>query len=110
MAEGDESAGTLVTYHPRPAIVLNIEPEHLDYYKDLVAIDAVYGRLISQASGKVFYCADDTGATRVCSSHPRAISYGHLPEAHYRLVDLATKNFCSYFRVQRGGEILGEVI
>ncbi len=110
VAEGDESDGTLVNYHPRHAIVLNIEPEHLDFYKDLAAIDAVYGRLISQTSGKIFYCADDTGAKRVCSGHPRAISYGHSPEAHYRLVDLATKNFCSYFRVQRGSEILGEVI
>lgn len=110
VAEGDESDGTLVNYHPRHAIVLNIEPEHLDFYKDLAAIDAVYGRLISQTSGKIFYCADDTGAKRVCSGHPRSISYGHSPEAHYRLVDLATKNFCSFFRVLRGGEVLGEVI
>lgn len=110
VAEGDESDGTLVNYHPRHAIVLNIEPEHLDFYKDLEAIDAVYERLISQTTGNIFYCVDDTGAKRVCSAHPRAISYGHSPEAHYRLVDLATKNFCSYFRVQRGNEVLGEVI
>jgi len=110
VAEGDESDGTLVNYHPRHAIVLNIEPEHLDFYKDLEAIDTVYGRLISQTSGNIFFCVDDTGAKRVCSAHPRAISYGHSPEAHYRLVDLATKNFCSYFRVQRGTEVLGEVI
>jgi UDP-N-acetylmuramate--L-alanine ligase/UDP-N-acetylenolpyruvoylglucosamine reductase len=110
VAEGDESDGTLVNYHPRHAIVLNIEPEHLDFYKDLEAIDAVYGRLISQTSGNIFYCADDSGAKRVCSAHPRAISYGHSPEAHYHLVDLVTKNFCSYFRVRRGTEVLGEVI
>ena len=110
VAEGDESDGTLANYHPHHAIVLNIEPEHLDFYKDLAAIDAVYGRLVSQTSGNIFYCADDAGASRVCSKHPRAISYGHSPEARYRLVDLATKNFCSYFRVQRGSEILGEVI
>ena len=31
VAEGDESDGSLVNYHPRHAIVLNIEPEHLDF-------------------------------------------------------------------------------
>ena len=110
VAEGDESDGTLVNYHPRHAIVLNIEPEHLDYYEDLAAIDAVYQRLVSQTSGSIIYCADDRGASRVCSENPRAISYGHSPEARYRLVDLTTKNFYSYFRVQRGEEILGEII
>jgi UDP-N-acetylmuramate--L-alanine ligase/UDP-N-acetylenolpyruvoylglucosamine reductase len=110
VAEGDESDGTLVNYHPRHAIVLNIEPEHLDYYEDLAAIDAVYQRLVSQTSGSIIYCADDRGASRVCSENPRAISYGHSPNAHYRIVDLTTKNFCSYFRVQRGDEILGEII
>ena len=59
VAEGDESDGTLINYHPHHAIVLNIEPEHLDFYKDINAIDAVYKRLIGQASGHIFYCADD---------------------------------------------------
>ena len=55
VAEGDESDGTLVNYHPRHAIVLNIEPEHLDYYEDLAAIDAVYQRLVSQTSRSIIY-------------------------------------------------------
>ena len=29
VAEGDESDGTLINYHPEHAIVLNVEPEHL---------------------------------------------------------------------------------
>jgi len=73
VAEGDESDGTLINYHPSLAIVLNIEPEHLDFYKDLAAIDAVYAKLIAQTSQHIFYCADDEGAARVCASHPRAI-------------------------------------
>ena len=76
VAEGDESDGTLINYHPEHTIVLNIEPEHLDFYKDLAAIDAVYGKLIAQTRGKVIYCGDDPGATRVCPAHPSAIPYG----------------------------------
>ena len=109
VAEGDESDGTLINYHPEHAIVLNIEPEHLDFYKDLTAIDAVYYRLITQTTGKVFYCADDEGAQRVCASHPRAISYGLSAEAHYQITNLTTENFKSRFTVSRHGKALGEV-
>ncbi|HEY5769784.1 MAG TPA: UDP-N-acetylmuramate--L-alanine ligase, partial [Terrimicrobium sp.] len=108
VAEGDESDGTLINYHPEHTIVLNIEPEHLDFYRDLAAIDAVYGKLIAQTRAKVVYCGDDPGARRVCASHPGAISYGQLAGNRYRLTDLVTENFRSRFRVSKGGESLGE--
>lgn len=108
VAEGDESDGTLINYHPEHAIVLNIEPEHLDFYKDLAAIDAVYAKLTSQTRGKVVYCGDDEGATRVCASHAGAVSYGRNEGNRYRITDLVTKNFRSHFTVSKDGEKLGE--
>lgn len=108
VAEGDESDGTLINYHPAHAIVLNIEPEHLDFYKDLAAIDAVYAKLVGQTSGSVFYCGDDPGARRVCQGHPRAISYGCSPGCDYRLLGLKAENFRSRFSVAKGGAPLGE--
>lgn len=110
VAEGDESDGSLVNYHPRHAIVLNIEPEHLDFYEDLDAIDAVYRQLASQTSGNVFFCADDAGAARVCSHHPGAIGYGHSEQARYRITNLYTENFRSRFTALRDGYKLGEVV
>lgn len=109
VAEGDESDGTLINYHPEHAIVLNIEPEHLDFYKDLAAIDAVYAKLVSQTRNRVIYCGDDEGATRVCRSHPGAVSYGHNEGNRYRITDLVTQNFRSQFTVLKDGEKLGEV-
>jgi UDP-N-acetylmuramate--L-alanine ligase len=108
VAEGDESDGTLINYHPEHAIVLNIEPEHLDFYKDLAAIDAVYGKLVTQTRRQVVYCGDDPGATRVCSSHPGAVSYGTHEGNRYQLAELVTENFCSRFRVKRDARLLGE--
>jgi UDP-N-acetylmuramate--alanine ligase len=110
VAEGDESDGTLINYHPKHAIVLNIEPEHLDFYKDLAAIDAVYTRLVSQTSGHIFYCRDDAGAVRVCANHSKAISYGHAEDSDYRLTGLYTENFRSRFVVEHGGADLGEIV
>lgn len=109
VAEGDESDGTLVNYYPEHAIVLNIEPEHLDFYQDLAAIDAVYTRLIHQTTGLLFYCGDDEGAIRVCGSRPNAISYGTQSGVTYRLSDLTLKQYRPHFTVWRHKEILGEV-
>jgi UDP-N-acetylmuramate--L-alanine ligase/UDP-N-acetylenolpyruvoylglucosamine reductase len=110
VAEGDESDGTLINYHPTHAIVLNIEPEHLDFYKDLAAIDAVYARLVAQTSGHVFYCADDEGAVRVCAGRERAISYGHAAGSDYRIVSITSENFRSRFAVEGRGRLLGDVV
>ena len=109
VAEGDESDGTLVLYRPEHAIVLNIEEEHLDHYRDLEAIERVFAQLIGQTRGKVIFCADDPNATRACSVHPGAVSYGGSHTAFYRFDDVHTKDFQSHFRVLRGGEPLGAV-
>ncbi|PYI60949.1 MAG: UDP-N-acetylenolpyruvoylglucosamine reductase, partial [Verrucomicrobia bacterium] len=59
VAEGDESDGTLRCFHPEHSLILNIEEEHLDFYADLAAIEKVFGQLIKQTSGTVFYNIDD---------------------------------------------------
>ena len=109
VAEGDESDGTLVHYHPRHALVLNIEPEHLDHYPDLKAIDAVFTRLLGQTSGNVYYWADDAGASRVCSAHERAVPVGTRSHCRYRLEGLEQVGFTTRFAVFRGNELLGSV-
>ena len=109
VAEGDESDGTLVYYHPEHAIVLNIEPEHLDYYPDLEAIDSVFTRLISQTSGNIYYWADDQGAARVCSGAERAIPVGTTPECRYRLEGLEQSGFSMQFDVFRDSNRLGNI-
>lgn len=110
VAEGDESDGTLINYHPEHAILLNIEPEHLDFYKDLAAIDAVYARLVSQTRGKLIYCADDEGAVRIGTSHPRAVSYGFSEAADYRITSVEKEGACSRFTLERGDETLGQAV
>lgn len=109
VAEGDESDGTLVQYHPRHALVLNIEPEHLDHYRDLAAIDAVFTQLISQTSGNVYYWADDAGASRVCGAHPRAVAVGTGSHCRYRMEGLEQSGFTSRFAMFRGAELLGSL-
>src|SRR5437588_5121883 len=108
VAEGDESDGTIALFHPEHALVLNIEEEHLDFYADLAAIEKVFRRLLAQTTGKVFYCADEPNATRICRSSDRVICYGLSDGADYRATDVELRNFSSVFCVYRGKEKLGE--
>ncbi|MEP6937102.1 MAG: UDP-N-acetylmuramate--L-alanine ligase [Chthoniobacterales bacterium] len=110
VAEGDESDGTLRFFRPEHALILNVEEEHLDFYADLAAIDEVFTRLLAQTSGKVFFCADDIHATRLCAARAGAISFGFGESAQYRGVDLELKDFASVFRVCRDGLQLGEAV
>ena len=65
VAEGDESDGTLVNFHPEHSIILNIEPEHLDFYADIEAIKTVFRQLLSQTKGLWIYCAEDPVASEL---------------------------------------------
>ncbi len=108
VAEGDESDGTLQLFQPEHALILNVEEEHLDFYQDLAAIEEVFGKLLRQTKGTVFYCADDLHAPRVCGKHARTVSYGFSEQARYRATGLELKDFAATFCVQRGEEKLGD--
>ena len=110
VAEGDESDGTIALYHPEHTLVLNIEEEHLDFYADMAAIEKVFNQLIAQTSGKIFFCADDPHAARICRSLDRAICYGLSESADYRATGVNLGNFSSTFSVSRGKEKLGEAV
>jgi UDP-N-acetylmuramate--L-alanine ligase/UDP-N-acetylenolpyruvoylglucosamine reductase len=108
IAEGDESDGTLALYRPEHSIILNIEAEHLDYYKDIGEIRAVFGKLMDQTRGKIIYCAEDPVARECCSPKPNSLSYG-WSGADYVAANVRELRGASSFDVMRRGELLGHV-
>ncbi len=108
VAEGDESDGTLALYHPEHAVILNIEAEHLDFYRDLEHIKEVFTKLADQTTGKLVYCAEDPVALEVCSGRENAVSYG-WEDADYTATDLRDLKGSSAFTVKKNGEVLGDV-
>jgi UDP-N-acetylmuramate--alanine ligase len=110
VAEGDESDGTIALYHPEHSILLNIEEEHMDFYESLEAIEAVYGQLLDQTSGNVFYCVDDPHTARVCKDRTNAISYGETDSAEFRFQTVLSRSFHSKFKVFRREKWLGDFL
>jgi UDP-N-acetylmuramate--alanine ligase len=107
VAEGDESDGTIALFAPEHAIILNIEEEHLDYYADLAAIEAVFRVLLAQTRGSVFYCIDDVNTSRLCAGRTAAISFGSSCRADYRFGTPELRDYQSRFEVYQRGELLG---
>lgn len=108
VAEGDESDGTLVNFTPQHSIILNIEPEHLDFYADIEAIKAVFRQLLSQTPGLWIYCAEDPVAKEICSSHPAAVGYGWDRSMDFSAEITAVRPDQSDFTVFEKGRKLGE--
>lgn len=109
VAEGDESDGTLVNFHPEHAILLNVEAEHLDFYEGIDEICAVFGQYCDQTSGKIIYCGEDANARRICQGRPNAICYGWSHDHDLSASDLAPRGAGTEFTVRRRGEEIGRV-
>ena len=107
-AEGDESDGTLALYQPEHCVVLNVEEEHLDFYRDIEHIKEVFNRLLDQTRGKKIYFSGCPVASELCSAREGAISYG-WENADYMASDIVETGGTITFDVIKRGEVLGRV-
>lgn len=69
VVEADESDGSFLTYHPRVAVVTNVQPDHLDFYGDLAAVERAYLDFVRtiRPGGLLVTHADDPGAARLAA-------------------------------------------
>ncbi len=110
VAEGDESDGTLVNFHPEFALILNIEEEHLDHYTNgIVGIREVFQRFASQTTGAVIYCAEDPEAHVLCVDRPGSISFGWDPRWEFSAEIVESRGASTDFIARRNGREIGTV-
>ena len=106
IVEADESDGTFLALEPQIALVTNIEPDHLDYYGSLAAMEAAFARFLGSAQTSVV-CADDPTAARL-GREVGAVTYGTSEGADYRMFDVTTARSSSRFSVVHQGQSLGD--
>lgn len=93
LAEACEFKGNIRYYFPKTAIILNIDEDHLDYYKDLEDIVHTFEQYMENIpeDGIAILNADDPN-TKTLAAHVRgrAFTYGaHAPEVDYRISDVS---------------------
>lgn len=108
IAEGDESDGTLALYHPEHAVILNVEEEHLDFYRDIDHIKEVFTTLLDQTAGKKIYFSGCPVANELCFKREGALSYG-WQDADYTAGEIHESGGMVSFDVTRKGVRLGRV-
>jgi UDP-N-acetylmuramate--alanine ligase len=103
VVEADESDGTFLKLPADIAVVTNIDPEHLDYFKTFEAVQDAFRAFVENVP---FY-----GYSVMCMDHPvvqsligniedrRVLTYGENPQAEVRLVDVSHAGGTSLFTV-----------
>ena len=80
IAEADESDGSFIAYHPRAAIVTNVEHDHVDFFETEAEVVQVFKNFAETipANGALIYCKDDPGSRALGESvtHCATYSYG----------------------------------
>jgi UDP-N-acetylmuramate--alanine ligase len=112
VVEADESDGSFLRLSPAIAVITNVDPEHLDYYGTVEALQQAF---VDFADRVPFY-----GLAVLCVDHPvvqhliprigkRHTTYGLSPQAEWRADDIRHAPFQSRFMVSHKGKQQGEV-
>jgi UDP-N-acetylmuramate--alanine ligase len=85
--EADEAFGTFRRLHLTGLAVTNIEPDHLDYYGNVAALEEAFSLVANRVAGPVVGCVDDPGVRRL-AERARVVTYGTDRAATWRIEEL----------------------
>ncbi len=111
VAEADESDGSFLHLSPVVAVITNVEPEHLDHYGTVDAMEAAFVAFANRLPfwGRAVLCIDDPGVQRLLPRIARRrTTYGFSAQAEWLAHAVERDGRGSRFRVRRGSETLGE--
>jgi UDP-N-acetylmuramate--alanine ligase len=103
--EADESDGSFLLYDKAVALITNVDPDHLDHYGSVHAVEDAFVRFADEASELVVISADDAGAVRVSErlDARRVLTFGESDGADVRLHSVETGDVVA-FRISYLGE------
>lgn len=112
VAEADESDGTFLKLTPTIAVVTNIDPEHLDFYRDLEEIQAAFLEFINKVPfyGLAVLCLDQENVQALIPRiKKRRVTYGLSSQANFRAAEISFRGATTTFRAFANEEELGLV-
>lgn len=110
VAEADESDGSFLRLMPTIAVVTNIDPEHLDYYRNIEEIKEAFLQFLHKIP---FF-----GLAVLCLDHPhvqallpkmkkRFTTYGMTTQADFQAEEVEYEGLSSTFKVRHQRKALG---
>ena len=111
IVEACEFHGSFLHFHPTMAIVLNIDEDHLDFFRDIDHIEQTFAEYVAlvPADGWCIAWGDDPRARRVCeNANCNHMTYGLGENCTLRAVDLEyDERGCATYSAVINGESLG---
>ena len=87
VVEADEYDQAFLTLHPTVAVVNNVEPDHLECYGSVEALESAFVEFAGRAATAIVN-SDDPGARRVGARLRSPRWFGFAPEADYRITEV----------------------
>ena len=112
VAEADESDGSFLRLTPTIAIVTNIDPEHLDHYRNLEEIQSAFLEFINKVPfyGLAVLCLDQENVQALIPRvSKRFVTYGLTSQANYRATEISFHGLSSTFRAFVDDRELGQI-
>jgi len=112
VAEVDEYDRSILAMFPSMAVVLNVEPDHLDCYADMEDLCQAFLTYINRVPfyGSAVLSAEDKNIATLRPHITRPyVTFGFSPEADYHAAAVRMDGRRSRFTVMRRAEMLGEV-
>ena len=88
VVEADESDGSFLAYRPEHCVVMNVQPDHLDFYGSFERVERAYDDFADSRvpGGLLIACADDEGSTRLAArDRGPVLTFGVAANADVRL-------------------------
>ena len=111
IVEACEFHGSFLHFHPTVAIVLNIDEDHLDYFRDIDHIEQTFAEYVALVpdDGWCIAWGDDERARRVCeNARCQSLTYGLGTQCMLRAANVEyDEHGCATFDAVFKGETLG---
>lgn len=112
VCEACEYVDTFLHLHPAISVILNIDADHLDYFKNLENIIKSFRQFATQTSRLLIVNGDDANSRKAVEGlhHAPVVTFGFEEGSDYRAVDIAdTKGARESFTIQKQGQPLCRV-
>ena len=110
VCEACEYVDTFLKLSPDIAVILNIDEDHMEYFKTLENLKASFTKFAEKASRTVLYNGDDANTCDAVSgiTGKELIRFGTKAECEWRAADIEhSTDGKTSFAVYHGGELLG---
>ena len=105
--ESDEFNRHFTAYHPKYAIITNIEAEHLECYKDIDDIRNTFEIFVNNTSDLVVACGDNEEIRKINYGDKKVLFYGVNEDNDFIIKNEILNSEGSSFELYEGNELFG---